>query len=87
MLPGLQTHKLAFSKKETCKLDPVGSTVRYEMMELCTGSEKDKIVGTWWYWVSKTRYWLIHDGTGSVWGSTCWYMVAMDQYKAVMVDP
>ena len=22
----------------TCKLDPVGSTVRYEMMKLCTGS-------------------------------------------------
>ena len=30
---------------------------------------------------------MIHDGTGSVWGSTCWYLVAMDQYKAVMVDP
>ena len=66
MLPGLQTHKLAFSKKETCKLDPIGSTVRYEMMELCTGSEKDKIVGTWWYWVSKRRYCLNFDGTGSV---------------------
>ena len=23
------------------KLDPVGSTVRYEMMKLCTGSVKD----------------------------------------------
>ena len=29
----------------------------------------------------------MHDGTGSVWGSTCWYMAAMDQDKAVMVDP
>ena len=64
--PGFQTHKLAFSKKETCKLDPVGLTVRYEMMELCTGSEKDKIVGTWWYWVSKRRYRLNFDGTWSV---------------------
>ena len=25
----------------TLKLDPVGSTVRYEMMKLCTGSVKD----------------------------------------------
>ena len=26
------------STKENNKLDPVGSTVRYEMMKLCTGS-------------------------------------------------
>ena len=51
------------------------------------GQQKAVPVGTWWYWVRRRRYWLIHDGTGSVWGSTCWYMVAMDQYKAVMVDP
>ena len=25
------------SMKENVKLDPVGSTVRYEMMKLCTG--------------------------------------------------
>ena len=49
--------------------------------------QKAVLFGTWWYWVRRRRYWLIHDGTGSVWGSTCWYMVAMDQYKAVMVDP
>ena len=49
------------------------------------GQLKAVPVGTWWYWVRRRRYWLIHDGTGSVWGSTCWYKVAMDQYKAVMV--
>ena len=27
------------------------------------------------------------DGTGSVCGSTCWYLAALDQYKVVMVDP
>ena len=36
------------------------------MMELFTGSEKDKIVGTWWYRVSKRQYRLNVDGTGSV---------------------
>ena len=36
------------------------------MMELCTGSEKDKIVGTGWYWVSEKRYRLNFDGTVSV---------------------
>ena len=24
------------------------------------------LVGTWWYWVSRRRYWLISDGTGSL---------------------
>ena len=33
-----------------------------------------------WYWVNRGRYWLIHDGTGSVWG------VLVDQQRAVMVD-
>ena len=41
------THKtgnnvMVIDKKENIiKLDPVGSTVRYEMMKLCTGSVKD----------------------------------------------
>ena len=26
-------------KKKKTRLDPVGSTVRYEMMKLCTGSD------------------------------------------------
>ena len=49
--------------------------------------QKAVLFGTWWYWVRRRQYWLIHDGTGSVCGSTCWYLVALDQYKAVMVDP
>ena len=27
------------------------------------------LVGTWWYWVSIGRYWLVLGGTGSVEGS------------------
>ena len=49
--------------------------------------QKAVLFGTWWYWVRRRRYWLIHDGTGSVWGSTCRNLVVLDQYKAVMVDP
>ena len=44
------------------------------------------LVGTWRYWVSRSQYWLIHDGTGSVLGDTCWCLVVLDQYRAVMVD-
>ena len=57
------------------------------------------LVGTWWYWVIRRRYWLtlwywdsieqywlIYDGTGSVWVNTCWYLVVLDQYRAVVVD-
>ena len=40
------------------KLDPVDSTVRYEMMELCTGSVKDTM----------RRWQLVIDDTGSVEG-------------------
>ena len=45
------------------------------------------VVDTCSYWVSMEWYWFIYDGTGSVWGSTCWNLVVLDQYKAVMVDP
>ena len=34
------------------ELDPVGSTVRYEVMKLCAGSIKDSnswYTGNWWY--------------------------------------
>ena len=41
-----------------CKLDPVGSTVRYEMMKLCTGSVQD----------TTRRQQLVIDYTGSVEG-------------------
>ena len=35
------------------------------------------LVDTWWYWVRMERYWLIYDGTGSVEGSSGWYLVVM----------
>ena len=50
------------------------------------GQYRAIMVGTWWYWVSRRRYWLIHDGTGSAWSDTCWYLVVLDQQRAVMVD-
>ena len=43
------------------------------------------LVDTWWYWVSMEWYWLIHDGTGSVSGDTCWYLVVLDQYRVALV--
>ena len=44
------------SKKEKFELDPVGSTVRYEMMKLCTGSAQDTM----------RRQQLVIGDTGSV---------------------
>ena len=41
------------------------------------GKWKVVLVGTWWYWVSMERYWLIHDGTGSVEGGTGWYLMVL----------
>ena len=38
-----------------------------------------------WYRVSRRWYWLIHDGIESVWSTTCMYLVALDQCRAVMV--
>ena len=33
------------------------------------------LVGSWWYWVSKGRYWFIVGGTVSVYGDTGQYHV------------
>ena len=33
------------------------------------------LVDTWWYWVSRRRYWLVLGGTGSIWSVTGWYRV------------
>ena len=49
------------------------------------GQNRALQVGTWWYWVSMGRFWLIHDGTGSVEGGTALYLVALGQYRAVLV--
>ena len=42
-------------------------------------------VGTWSYWVSIGRYWLILGGNGTVQGGAGWYLVVLGQYKAVLV--
>ena len=44
------------------------------------------LVGTWWYWVSGRRYWLVLGGTGSVGGGTGWYLVVLGQYRSVLID-
>ena len=35
---------------------------------------------------TKWQHWLILGVTGSVWGSTGWYLLVLDQYRAVLVD-
>ena len=57
----------------------VGSTLHYEMMNY-----KVIPIGTLWYWVSVWQYWLVLDGTGSVWGGTGWYLVVFGQCGAVV---
>ena len=37
-VPGVQVLKRVKKMQNVVELDPVGSTVRYEMMKLCTGS-------------------------------------------------
>ena len=37
-----------------------------------------------WYWVNIGRYWLVFGGTGSVWGSTGWYLVILGQFNLVL---
>ena len=32
------------------------------------------------------RYWFVIGGTGSVWGSTGWYLVVLGQFRAALVD-
>ena len=44
------------------------------------------LVGAWWYWVSRGRYWLVFDCTGSVEGGTGWYLVVLGHYRVVLVE-
>ena len=59
---------------------------RYCWYLVLLGQNRAVLVGTWWYWVSMERYWLIHDGTGSVEGGTGWYLMVLGHYGAVLVD-
>ena len=43
------------------------------------------LVGIWWYWVSRRRYWLALSGTESVWGVTGWFLLILGQFVAVLV--
>ena len=43
------------------------------------------LLDTWWYLVSRERYWLIYDGTGSAKGGTGQYLVVLGQYGALLV--
>ena len=63
-------------------LDREGSTGCYLLF---MGECRAVLVGTWWYWVRRRQYWLIHDGTGSVLGGTDWYLVVLGKYEAELV--
>ena len=49
------------------------------------GQYRAVLVGTWWYWVNRRRYWLLFGGAGSVWGGTGCYMVVLGQYNLVLL--
>ena len=49
------------------------------------GQYRALMVGTWCYWVSMGRYWLVRGGNGSVWGSPDWFLVVMGQCRVVLV--
>ena len=44
------------------------------------------LVGTWWYWVSMGRYWLVLGGTRSVLGGSGWYLLVLGQYNSVLLS-
>ena len=50
------------------------------------GQYKAVLVGTWWYWVSIGRYWLVLDGTGSVEGGIGCYLVVLGHCRMILVD-
>ena len=49
------------------------------------GHYKVVLDGTWWYWLSRGRYWLIFGGTVSKWGCTGWYLVVLGHYNLVLL--
>ena len=42
------------------------------------GQYEAELVGTWWYWVSRRRCWLVFGGTG-------WYLVVLGQCNLVLL--
>ena len=49
------------------------------------GHYKVVLDGTWWYWLSRGRYWLIFGGIVSKWGCTGWYLVVLGHYNLVLL--
>ena len=41
-------------------------------------------IDIWWYWVNIGQCWLVFGGTGSVWGSTGWYLAILGQYNLAL---
>ena len=58
----------------------VGSGTGWYLVVL--GQWEAVLVGTWWYWVSRRRYWLVLGGIGSVQGGNVCYMVVLGLYRA-----
>ena len=50
------------------------------------GQYRAVLVGTWWYWVRRRRYWLVLGGSGSVWDGNGWFLVVLGQYRWVLID-
>ena len=46
------------------------------------GHCKAVLVGTWWYWTSLGRYWLVIGGIVSVGDDTGWCLVILSQNRA-----
>ena len=60
--------------------------VLVDMYMMVLGQYRSVLIDTWWYSVNMEQCWLIYDSTGSVEGSTGWYLVVLGQKKAILVD-
>ena len=67
--PRSSSHQSWLLLQTASKLDPVGSTVRYEVMKLCSVPD---------------QYRTAIVGTESVWGGTSWYLMWLGQKRAFM---
>ena len=68
--PWSSSHQSWLLLQTESKLDPVGSTVRYEVMKLCSVLD---------------QYRTAIVATESVWGGTSWYLMWLGQKRALML--